>query len=209
MFSKLLAGTLVSIGLTSPWLVTTQSDTSRAESPKAEIKTAKRGPIVGVLPMTDPDEQYEITQVQVAQYLAALEEQRLVNEYLDALETARIAEVERQRQLALRSTPQNTAAPMTSTNSANYAAGSGGIAECIRGRESGGNYAINTGNGYLGAYQFTPGTWNNAVSNAGYPEYANGRADLAPPYVQDAAFQWLFNQPGGPHNWPNTSIACY
>jgi uncharacterized protein YabE (DUF348 family) len=46
--------------------------------------------------------------------------------------------------------------------------------------ESHGNYQINTGNGYYGAYQFSAGTWNSL--NTGY-----ARADLAPPSVQDAA----------------------
>lgn len=45
--------------------------------------------------------------------------------------------------------------------------------------ESGGNYAENTGNGYYGAYQFSYGTW--AHWSTGYE-----RADLAPPFVQDA-----------------------
>jgi resuscitation-promoting factor RpfA len=67
----------------------------------------------------------------------------------------------------------------------------GGIWACIRRLESGNNYAANTGNGYFGAYQFLPGSWNSAVSGAGYPQYANGRADLAPPAAQDAAAMWL------------------
>lgn len=50
----------------------------------------------------------------------------------------------------------------------------------LRGCESGGNYKINTGNGYYGAYQFSAATWNSL--NTGY-----ARADLAPPNVQDKA----------------------
>jgi hypothetical protein len=67
----------------------------------------------------------------------------------------------------------------------------GGIWACIRRLESGNNYAANTGNGYYGAYQFLASTWNSASSGAGYRQYANGRADLAPPAVQDAAAVWL------------------
>ena len=208
MFPKLLVGCVVSVALASPWLISTQSDTSRAESPDAEIKTEPTAPAnIGTMTMVDYDEQYEIEQVEIAAYLAALEEQRKIDEYLAAVEAERI----RQEQEAARSRSQpsqNTAALM-GPSAPNYAAGSGGITACIRQRESGGNYAINTGNGYFGAYQFTPGTWNNAVSGAGHPEYANGRADLAPPEIQDAAFWWLFDQPGGPRNWPNTSVACY
>lgn len=62
------------------------------------------------------------------------------------------------------------------------AAYSGSLAdwlEALRMCESGGNYQINTGNGYYGAYQFTIPTWNQW--NTGY-----ARADLAPPAVQDA-----------------------
>ena len=53
----------------------------------------------------------------------------------------------------------------------------------LRQCESGGNYAINTGNGYFGAYQFDRGTWNGL----GYP----GRAHEAAPATQDAAARKL------------------
>jgi resuscitation-promoting factor RpfB len=55
--------------------------------------------------------------------------------------------------------------------------------------ESGGNYQDNTGNGYYGAYQFSPGTWNSL--NTGY-----ARADLAPPSVQDSAIVRNTNRSG-------------
>ncbi len=67
----------------------------------------------------------------------------------------------------------------------------GAVWACIRQRESGGNYQTNTGNGYYGAWQMLPHTFNVAVTGAGWPQYANGRADLAPPAVQDSAAVWL------------------
>lgn len=76
-----------------------------------------------------------------------------------------------------------------------YAAGSPGLFERIRMRESGGNYAINTGNGYYGAYQYDLRTWNN------YGGYA--RADLAPSSVQDAKAAETYAQRGC-SPWPNT-----
>jgi len=42
------------------------------------------------------------------------------------------------------------------------------IAQC----ESGGNWAINTGNGYFGGLQFAPGTWSSN-GGAGMPHHAS------------------------------------
>lgn len=61
--------------------------------------------------------------------------------------------------------------------------------------ESGNNYAANTGNGYYGAYQFSSGTWNSM--GTGY-----GRADLAPPAVQDDAARRLQARAGW-GQWPS------
>jgi len=101
----------------------------------------------------------------------------------DQLPQQQVQAVAPQRQAAARAT--------------NYAGGSAGIFERIRMRESGGNYATNTGNGYYGAYQYDIGTWNN------YGGYA--RADLAPPAVQDAKAAETYAQRGC-SPWPNT---CY
>jgi hypothetical protein len=53
----------------------------------------------------------------------------------------------------------------------------------LRNCESGGNYAINTGNGFYGAYQFDLGTWHGL----GYGGYPNNAA----PSVQDQAARQL------------------
>jgi LysM repeat protein len=62
------------------------------------------------------------------------------------------------------------------------------IAQC----ESGGNWAINTGNGYYGGLQFTQQTWAGAGGLAYAP-----RADLATPAQQIAVASTL-----GLGNWP-------
>ena len=62
--------------------------------------------------------------------------------------------------------------------------------------ESGGNYGINTGNGYYGAYQFALGTWRGL----GY----SGRPDLASPATQDAAARELQARSGW-GQWPACS----
>ena len=56
----------------------------------------------------------------------------------------------------------------------------------LRQCESGGNYAINTGNGFYGAYQFMISTWNNIASKTGRQHLVGVRPDLASPADQDA-----------------------
>lgn len=93
---------------------------------------------------------------------------------------------------------QSQAAPSHySPAPANYAGGAGGLLGRIRMRESGGNYAENTGNGFYGAYQFTIGTWQS-VGGTGLPSNAS-------PAEQDMRAQMLMNQRGC-SPWPNT---CY
>ncbi|MET3808568.1 hypothetical protein ABIB25_005597 [Nakamurella sp. UYEF19] len=58
----------------------------------------------------------------------------------------------------------------------------------LRNCESGGNYAINTGNGYYGAYQFDLGTWRS-VGGSGLPSDAS-------PATQDALAYKLWQQRG-------------
>ena len=66
----------------------------------------------------------------------------------------------------------------------------------LRQCESGGNYAINTGNGFYGAYQFDLRTWQGL----GY----SGRPDQNPPAVQDEAAYKLYNSRGW-SPWPACS----
>ena len=66
----------------------------------------------------------------------------------------------------------------------------------LRGCESGGNYATNTGNGFYGAYQFDYGTWRGL----GYA----GVASDAPAWKQDQAVVRLHAQRGW-QPWPACS----
>ena len=66
----------------------------------------------------------------------------------------------------------------------------------LRQCESGGNYAIDTGNGYYGAYQFSAATWHGL----GYP----GLPNQATPAVQDQAAERLQARSGW-GQWPECS----
>ena len=75
--------------------------------------------------------------------------------------------------------------PSPSSSSADLAA--------LRSCESGGNYRANTGNGYYGAYQFSPSTWQSLGHG--------GRASDAAPHVQDEAALRLASTKGW-SQWP-------
>lgn len=64
-----------------------------------------------------------------------------------------------------------------------------GVADC----ESGGNWAINTGNGYYGGLQFSLGTW------AAYG--GSGRPDQQPAWYQATIADRVRTQ-SGLHHWP-------
>lgn len=71
---------------------------------------------------------------------------------------------------------------------------------CIRNHEQGAaGYGTNTGNGFQGAYQFTPQTW------AG--QGGRGNAANASPAEQDARASSLYSQ-RGLQPWPTPARAC-
>jgi hypothetical protein len=90
--------------------------------------------------------------------------------------------------------PPTTAGPGGSSSDLAFLA-------CVRQRESGGNYSINTGNGYYGAYQFSISTWNNTAQHAGRGDLVGLRPDLASPGDQDAMalhlLHWVGRGPWG------------
>jgi hypothetical protein len=65
---------------------------------------------------------------------------------------------------------------------------SGSQLYALRMCESGGNYRINTGNGFYGAYQFDLRTWRG-LGYGGYPHQAA-------PATQDSAVRKLYGQRG-------------
>lgn len=97
--------------------------------------------------------------------------------------------------------PVHTVLPTAKANrrvvsqAAVYHNGAGGLLARIRQKESGGNYAINTGNGYYGAYQFDLATWRG-VGGSGLPSQAS-------PEEQDMRAQMLYDRRGC-SPWPNT-----
>lgn len=123
----------------------------------------------------------------------------------------RALEEEAQRQAeaeAARIAEQQAATVSRSAPASGGGGGAGGTAACIRQRESGGNYSINTGNGYYGAYQFNQGTWDNTVRSMGRPDLAGQPASNASPAAQDAAFNHLYAGGAGSSHWGGTAGGC-
>jgi peptidoglycan hydrolase CwlO-like protein len=72
---------------------------------------------------------------------------------------------------------------------------------CTRAHESNGNYSAVSGNGYYGAYQFLPTTWNVTATHAGRLDLVGVLPSVAAPYDQDemawALYLWQGNSPWG------------
>lgn len=82
------------------------------------------------------------------------------------------------------------AAPATAqTTSYSYDASSASVWDRIAQCESGGNWAINTGNGYYGGLQFTLSSWQ-AVGGSGYPNQASPEEQIARAQLLQAREGW-------------------
>jgi uncharacterized protein YabE (DUF348 family) len=95
---------------------------------------------------------------------------------------------------------QSSSAPAPAPAPASAPAPGGGVWAALAQCESGGNWSINTGNGFYGGLQFTIGTW----LGYGGGQYAP-RADLATPAQQIEIAQRVVNARGGYGDWPACS----
>ncbi len=77
---------------------------------------------------------------------------------------------------------------------------------CIRQYE-GAYTSVNPDGPYYGAYQFSQGSWDDAVTAAGHPEWAGRLPSDAPPAIQDEAALALLRQ-RGLDPWPTPAEKC-
>jgi len=105
-----------------------------------------------------------------------------------AAERAAARQAAQQQQQQPTAAPAPSQAPPAASGAVNWDA----IAQC----ESGGNWSINTGNGYYGGLQFTQQTWE-AYGGLSYAP----RADLASRAAQNAGARKV-NAAGGLGAWP-------
>jgi LysM repeat protein len=81
------------------------------------------------------------------------------------------------------------AAPRRTASATNYAVGDGSVWDQLAACESGGNWAINTGNGYYGGLQFTLSTWQS-LGGSGLPSNASREEQIARAQALQARSGW-------------------
>lgn len=165
-------------------------------SPAESTIEAARPVVLVVGPGDQPDVYGAVVDAQaaVAAYLA--EQDRL------AVEAYLVSVHEEEVRRAAARAPARPAAASGSTLAPSSGSCAGDV-ECFlactidhESRSAGVYTAVSPGGTYRGAYQFDQPTWNNAVANAGYPQYVGVPPNLAPPEVQDAAATWLYSVAG-------------
>jgi hypothetical protein len=108
--------------------------------------------------------------------MAEVENDRKFAAYVEGVEAARAAEAARAEEAAAaEAAPAAESAPAAD---APAPAGGGGRWDALAGCESGGNWAINTGNGYYGGLQFNLQTWQ-AYGGSGMPHQNSRGAQIA------------------------------
>ena len=81
------------------------------------------------------------------------------------------------------------AAPRRAAAPANYSPGDGSVWDKLAACEAGGNWAINTGNGYYGGLQFTLGSWQG-VGGSGLPSNASREEQIMRGQMLQARSGW-------------------
>lgn len=82
-----------------------------------------------------------------------------------------------------------TAPARSAPAASNYAPSDGSVWDQIAACESGGNWAINTGNGFYGGLQFTLSSWNS-TGGTGYPNQASREEQISRGQILQSRQGW-------------------
>jgi hypothetical protein len=152
-------------------------EAARAASIRTGRSAGLRAALDGALPAVDPAVRAKNEQLAVARFTEAANTARWY--------AAATANLLQQAAAATRSAHRSSSG------------GSGNPLDCIRHRESRGQYdVVNSSSGAAGAYQFMPGTWNTNAAAAGRPDLVGVNPAAASPADQDAMAQHLLATQG-------------
>jgi hypothetical protein len=176
---------------------------SVSKTPLTNDRKSGSAPVVSMLPVpsTKPDPAASTTlksKKKAKKVVPPTTEVALIGEEAIALPAAaaKTSKVSDTKAPAEASKETSSSASSSSSSSSSSNSGLDAAFAALRKCESGGNYKINTGNGYYGAYQFDPKTWR-ALGYSGLP------SDAAPE-VQDEAARKLLAKAGW-GQWPACS----
>src|SRR3954464_840077 len=146
-------------------------EAARAASIRTGRSAGLRAALDAALPTVDPAVRAKNDQVAVARFIDAANAARWYAAATAALQ-AQAAAASRTRRVS--------------------SGNSGNSLECIKHRESRGQYdVVNSSSGAAGAYQFMPGTWNTNAAAAGRSDLVGVNPAAASPADQDAMAQHL------------------
>ncbi len=157
----------------------TTASTSPFKAPPSTSPVVTAGPSV-IRPIFDYDTWWVTDQAERQAALDALTAQQ-AQELADRLQAA--------VQHSLAVVPAPVAAPAPSGNFAAFR-------DCTIAIESHGQYDINTGNGYYGAWQFLQSTWDSNAAAMGRPDLVGQVPSSVSPADQDAVAAFLYSQQG-------------
>ena len=99
----------------------------------------------------------------------------------------------------------STTAPVGATGTSSADPALPPFLACVLQAESGGNYgAVSPGGTYMGGFQFSQATWNQAAVLAGMPQLVNVPPNQATPAEQDA-LAIAHSQADGKQPWNDSS----
>ncbi|HSX43910.1 MAG TPA: transglycosylase family protein [Candidatus Saccharimonadales bacterium] len=189
-FSTMLraGAAVVALSATGAAVTSSAAESPIAHKPRVAAAAKPRQQFTDAKVANDtlPVESMDVIAAQQIRYiLAFVAEQQRQAEAVGNYLAAQAAQEEANRQVAAAQSSQQQT-PVSASQASAPAISSGTVWDELAQCESGGNWAINTGNGYYGGLQFDQGTWE---SNGGLA-YAS-RADLATRDAQIAVAEAL------------------
>jgi hypothetical protein len=154
---------------------TVQDAAARAAQAKREALAAEEAEAAAAKEAAEKAEAEEAAKEEA--FEAALLESQKEDAFREAA-AAHEAEVARQQQAAREQAAREAAARAAAANAAAPAVAQGSVWDALARCEAGGNWSINTGNGYYGGLQFSASSWR-AVGGTGLPHQHSRETQIA------------------------------